>query len=146
MRAWLGLCLLLGGCFQDTSPQRSAFLPLGYRTAFLTVRQCRQNAAHSNNYQRVLANAVAADPYTAQSFPLPAGSVVVAEQHQEPSCSSLIGFYLMAKENLGYDTANHDWHWQVLDVNERVSQDGRLAACASCHALSPCRDYLCAPP
>jgi hypothetical protein len=146
MKLWPCLCLFLAACFQDSTPQHSTFLPLDYKSTFQTVRACRQVTAHNNNYQRVLANAVAADAYTTASYPLPAGSVVVAEQHQDSSCNSLIGFDLMAKEQPGYDTANHDWHWQVLDDNERVSQDGHLQTCISCHAQTTCNDDLCSPP
>jgi hypothetical protein len=52
----------------------------------------------------------------------------------------------MAKENPGYDPGNHDWHWQRLDSNQRVLEDGKVANCSSCHAQPTCNDYLCAPP
>jgi Cytochrome P460 len=139
-------CALVAGCFQDSSAQRSTFLPFDYQTSFLNVRACRLVAAHDNAYQIVYVNGTAADPYTTASYPLPAGSVVVAEQHQDPSCNSLNGYYLMAKESPGYDKASDDWHWQKLDNNQRVQQDGHLTACSSCHAKAPCTDFLCSPP
>ncbi len=138
--------VLLAGCFQDSTPQHSAFLPLDYQTKFQAVRTCRAVADHNLAYQRVFANDVAAGPYSAGNYPLPAGSVVVAEQHGDPGCNGLTGFYLMAKENPGYDPANHDWHWQRLDANQRVLEDGKLGKCSSCHAQSTCNDYLCSPP
>lgn len=141
-----GAPLLLVGCFQDSTPQHSAFLPLDYQTSFLTVRTCRAVPAHGPGYQRVLANSVAAGPYTNGSYPLPQGSVVVAEQHDEGSCGSLNAFYLMAKEKPGYDNAAADWHWQRLDANQRVLEDGHLQKCSSCHAQPPCTDFLCSPP
>ena len=140
-RRWLnGLAaLLLAGCFQDSTHQHSAFLPLtSYQTSFQVVRACRAITVHDMGYQRVLANSIAVSPYGNGSYPLPAGSVVVAEQHDDPSCNTLNGFYLMAKEQPGYDTANADWHWQRLDANQRVLEDGRLQTCSSCHAPLPC--------
>ena len=141
-------CLLGAGCFQDSTAQHSAFLPLNYQSTFKVVRTCRLNVSHSNQYQRVLADPIfAADPYTNGTSPLPAGSVVVAEEHgNDSSCSSLIGYYLIAKEKPGYDTAADDWHWQQLDGNQRVNQDGHLTTCSSCHAQPPCNDFLCSPP
>ncbi len=140
-------CVLCLGCFQDSTPAHSQFLPLDYQSTFLTVRTCRFNAGHDNKYQRVLANPTAAAPYTTGSYPLPEGSVVVAEEHQDPSCSSLVGYYLMAKEPAGYDRAAGDWHWQQLDDTQRVLKDGHLTTCSSCHASQPtCNDYLCSPP
>jgi len=137
---------LLAGCFQDSTAQHSTFLPLDYLTKFQAVRTCRAVPAHGLGYQRVLANDVAAGPYTTGSYPLPPGSVVAAEQHAESTCTSLSGFYLMAKDNPGYDAAKADWHWQRLDANQRVLEDGRLQTCSSCHAQPPCNDYLCSPP
>jgi hypothetical protein len=141
-------CLFEAGCFQDSTQQHSAFLPLNYKSTFRTVRDCRLVLQHANQYQLVLADPlIAADPYTARSYPMPTGSVVVAEQHgNDPSCQNLLGFYLMAKEKPGYDPAAGDWHWQELDANQRISQDGHLTACSSCHAQPPCNDFLCSPP
>jgi hypothetical protein len=136
---------LVAGCFEDSTAQHSAFLPLDYQTSFPAVRTCRAVADHGLAYQRVLANGVAALPYTSGSYPLPAGSVVLAEQHGDPSCGSLNGFYLMAKEP-GYDATHGDWRWQRLDANQRVLEDGRLTKCSSCHAQPACHDLLCSPP
>ena len=151
MSRLLGLTLIacLGaGCFQDSTQQHSAFLPINYQSTFQTVRSCRLNVQHSNQYQRVLADPTfAADPYTSGSYPLPAGSVVVAEEHgNDPSCNNLVGYYLMAKEKPGYASTAGDWHWQELDSNQRIIQDGRLTTCSSCHAQPPCNDFLCSPP
>ncbi len=147
---WLVMAMsLVGtGCFQDSTPQHSGFLPLNYQSTFTIVRTCRLNVQHANQYQVVFADPTfAADPYTNGIYPLPAGSVVVAEEHGNDSfCNSLTGFYLMAKEQPGYDTAVHDWHWQELDANQRVLQDGHLTTCSSCHAQPPCNDFLCSPP
>ncbi len=144
--ALLTLTLLSGGCFQDSTPQHSTFLPLDYQSKLQVVRTCRPVPDHGLGYQRVLANDVAAVPYTAGNYPLPVGSVVVAEQHTEASCSSLNGFYLMAKEKPGYDPLAGDWHWQRLDLFQRVLEDGRLSTCSSCHAQPTCNDFLCSPP
>ncbi len=148
VRLFLAACALGAGCFQDSTPQHSVFLPLEYRSTFQPVRPtCRQNLDHANQYQRVFANPIAADPYTAGSYPLPVGSVVVAEEHGNDSfCNNLNGFYLMAKEQPGYDSAAGDWHWQELDVNQRILQDGHLTTCSSCHAQPSCNDFLCSPP
>jgi hypothetical protein len=142
----LALTVLLTGCFQDSTPKHSAFLPMDYLTSFLIVRACRLHTAHESGYEKVLANTVAADPYTLGVYPLPTGSVVVAEHHDDPSCNSLQSYYLMAKEKPGYDTAAADWHWQLLDFNQRIAQDGRLTECSSCHAKPPCNDFLCSLP
>jgi hypothetical protein len=136
---------LLAACFQDSTPKHSDFLPLDYQRTFQVVRPCRMVTDHDFAYERVLANDVAAAPYLGASYPLPAGAVVVGEQHTEASCGSLTGYYLMTKEQPGYDPANADWHGQRLDHNQRIAEDGRLQECSSCHAKPACNDYLCAP-
>lgn len=144
---WLvGTALLLGACFQDSTPQHSSFLPLDYQTTFPTVRDCRLVAGHQNSYQKVLVNPTGHEAYVGADYPLPQGSVVVAEQHADPGCGSLAGYYLMAKEKTGYDSNAGDWHWQRLDLNQRIQQDGKLQSCASCHAQCSLGDYLCSPP
>jgi hypothetical protein len=146
-RALLALPAALAlGCFQDSTAQHSTFLPLDYQTSFQPARTCRSVTAHGLAYQRVLANAPAATPYTVSGSPLPTGSVLVGEQHADPSCTSLVEIYLMAKAEPGYDTAADDWRWQRLDANQRVLEDGRLRKCSACHAQSPCAGYLCSPP
>jgi hypothetical protein len=142
----LAMCVLALGCFQDSSAARSKLLPFDYQTSFLSVRSCRLNVAHDNAYQAVFANSVGAEAYTIGSYPLPEGSVIVAEQHKDPSCNSLTGYDLMAKESAGYDATAGDWHWQKLDSNQRVLDDGRLKTCSSCHANPPCSDFLCSAP
>jgi hypothetical protein len=144
--ALAGSAALLCGCFQDSTPQRSSYLPLDYSTVFPTVHECRPVFAHDNQYQKVLVNPAAHDAYVNNSYPLPQGSVVVAEQHGDPSCGSLAGYYLMIKEKPGYDSSAADWHWQKLDINGRVEQDGKLQACSSCHAQCTKGDYLCSTP
>jgi hypothetical protein len=142
-----GLALFLSGCFQDSAPKHSDYLPLSYPTGFPIVRNCRLVADHQNTFELVRANQVAADPYTIASYPLPQGSVVIAEQHSsDPFCDSLSGYYLMAKEQAGYYGAGGDWHWQDLDLGQRVIEDGRLQKCASCHADCAASDFLCARP
>ena len=137
---------LVLGCFQDSTPQHTDYLPLDYQTTFPVVRTCRAVPAHGLAYQKVLANAVAAAPYTAGGSSLPEGSVLAAEQHNDPSCSDLTGIYLMAKAASGYDIAAGDWRWQRLDANQRVLEDGHLQECSSCHAQPPCSGFLCSPP
>ena len=147
-RVWVwAVSFILCGCFQDSTPKHSDYLPLDYQSKFRLVRTCRQISGHESNYQQVLAWPVsAADEYFTGQYPLDEGSVIVAEQHGDPSCGSLNGYYLMAKEKVGYDPTNANWHWQKLDINQRIEEDGKLATCSSCHAKCTASDDLCAPP
>ena len=55
----------------------------------------------------------------------------------------------MRKEPSGYDAdLCGDWRWQRLDAAGKVTEDGHLVRCASCHSLPDCkpRDLACAEP
>ena len=130
MRAYflsLSLPLLLVGCFQDSTPQPSQFVPLDYPAHFQQTRDCRLNVGHQNSYMKVLVNDSAADAYAAAVYPLAPGSVVVAEDYgNDPSCGALADYDVMGKEQAGYNPEAADWHWQRLDANKRIEQDGKL--------------------
>lgn len=149
-RGWLPLAagaLFLGGCFEQDAPARSSILPLDFESTYAQVRGCRLNPGHESAYIRVRANPEGVAAYQDGVCPLPAGSVLVAEKHFDPDCTTLAGFYLRHKEQPGYDTENGDWHWQRLDRYREVLEDGRVEKCASCHrANCSDRDYSCSPP
>ncbi|MGD0839486.1 MAG: cytochrome P460 family protein [Polyangia bacterium] len=152
--------LLFAGCFQNSSPQTSSFLPLTFPTNFESVRDCRLNVGHNGSYMDVWANPVAAPPYLAATYPLPAGSVVIAAQYgSDATCDGNSGidassYYVMAKEPSGYAPAANDWRWQSLDAQHHILQDGQLQTCISCHAncaggadsATTATDYLCSRP
>jgi hypothetical protein len=134
------LLLACGGCFEDTSSVKSAILPPDYQTQFLLARTCQAdtNNAHGQGYQIIRANALAM-----QGPPYAPGSVFVSELHRDPACTNLQAIHALAKEEPGYDPANGDWHWQRLSSLQRVLDDGKLAACATCHADCALSDRIC---
>jgi hypothetical protein len=52
----------------------------------------------------------------------------------------------MFKEAPGYDPTADDWHWQRLDDQRLVADDGRVQTCIGCHASCNRNDYTCSPP
>lgn len=146
-RRWVALAFLLAGCFQQDSSPRSTVLPADYQASFVKARSCRANPNHDHPYMLVRANGVAKEPYLGDSFPLPTGSVLVAEEYQDPECNTLLGLTVMYKEKPGYDAKHADWRWQRLDAYRNLLDDGQLPTCASCHASScPTRDLTCSQP
>ena len=147
-RALLLLCLLMvGGCFKQDQNKTSQILPLSYPTNYTPVRTCRPIFGHTSSYVIVRANSTdVAALYNAGNGPLPQGSLIVAEEYDKADCSSLTGYTLMFKEALGYDPTADDWHWQRLDDQRLVADDGRVQTCISCHTLNSRNDYTCSPP
>jgi hypothetical protein len=138
--------LLLGGCFQQSGNNTSQILPPDYQTSSQVARTCRLNVGHASKYMVVYTNAVADAAYLAGTSPLPQGSTVVAVESDKTDCSDLTGFTLMFKSVPGYNPAAADWHWQRLDDQRDVLEDGRLQTCISCHTTCSLNDYTCSPP
>lgn len=76
--------------------------------------------------------------------PLPTGAVVVKEKHANRSAAGpLDGYAVMVKRSAGYYPEGGDWEYAFVALNpERRVTQGRLTACASCHASARSTDYL----
>jgi hypothetical protein len=98
----------------------------------------------------VYINPESADGYTHNADPLPAGTLVIKEEHADPSCADPpIGLSVSHKEH-GFDPAHGDWHWQHVLQDGTIDADGRVARCSSsgCHGKPEClpRDWMCTQP
>ncbi len=126
--------------------------PADYRNTFTEVRDCRLGIEHGGVMIRVLANAIAAEPYRRLQNPLPVGSIVVKEEYEGADCSNeaeLTSWSAMRKESPGFDPVDGDWHWQQVAAPSRaVTCDDKRCpgfVCITCHSLPDCtvRDYMC---
>jgi hypothetical protein len=138
--------LLVGGCFQQDKAGTSQILTSDPQTSYYQVRSCRLSSGHGSNYMVVLANALAESDYLSGGGPLPQGSVIVAVESDQADCSDLTGYTLMSKDVPGYNPTAGDWHWQRLDDQRDVLQDGRVQGCISCHTQCNRNDFTCSPP
>lgn len=71
--------------------------------------------------------------YTTRAAPFPDGAVIVKQEHADDTCTDVIGWTAMRRE-AGFDPENGDWHWQNVELDRSVSEDGRVQRCQSCHA------------
>jgi hypothetical protein len=140
----LSSLLLLGGCFQQSGTNISKLLPSDYQASYQVARICRLSVAHNSNYMVVYANTLAESDYLGGNYPLPQGSTIVTAETDRPDCMGVTGYTLMFKDVLGYNAAAADWHWQKLDAQREVLQDGRVQECIDCHASCGPYDYTCA--
>jgi hypothetical protein len=136
--------LLLGGCFQQSGTSTSQLLPSNYQESYQLARTCRLSVAHNSNHMVVYANAKAESDYLGGNYPLPQGSTIVTAETDQANCTGITGYTLMFKEGLGYNSSAGDWHWQKLDGQRDVLQDGRVQECITCHATCGPYDYTCA--
>jgi hypothetical protein len=76
--------------------------------------------------------------------PLPVGSVVIKEKHEEKYSKGPPNEYAaMIKREAGYDPANGDWEYlyETRKPNPGVTR-GRLTDCIECHRRAAATDYL----
>ena len=145
------------GCNDDPGPPIPVpLVPLGVESTWQEARKCRTSHEHWLHSVRVVVNPLAWKAYTSwlpldpANTPFPVGSVVVKPEYDDQFCKNLIGYTVMRKEPAGYWPAANDWHWQRLDANRKILEDGKLAkSCASCHQ-SHCDppagyDFTCTP-
>jgi hypothetical protein len=135
--------LLLGGCFQQSGSNTSKLLPPDYQASYQVARTCRPSVQHWSNYIVVYANALAESDYLAGNYPLHQGSTIVTAETDQANCTGVTGYTLMFKDVSGYDSSAGDWHWQKLDAQRDVLQDGRVQECITCHASCSQYDYTC---
>jgi hypothetical protein len=140
------LLLLVGACFKQDKNQSSQILPLSYPTGYSPVRNCRPIQGHTSNYIIVRATSDVGALYNAATGPLPQGSLLVAEEYDKADCTSLTGYTLMFKDAFTDPPTAEAWHWQRLDYQRDVLEDGRVPSCILCHTGCNRNDYTCSPP
>jgi hypothetical protein len=86
----------------------------------------------------VAANAKAADLYREGRYPLPVGSILVKTLHDDPTCTTPVGYVAMRKDG--------DWVWQKTAANFGVRNTGALQSCIACHSACGDRDLTCTDP
>jgi hypothetical protein len=121
--------------------------PADYREGYIEVRDCRLSIEHGGVNIRVLANAIAAEPYLRDQNPLPVGSIVIKEEFEGTDCrdADLVRWRVMRKEEPGFDPEDGDWHWQWVDAPSRHVRFDDKETCIGCHVEPAClaRDYMC---
>ncbi len=104
---------------------------------------------HEGNFIDVFVSVRQAAAFTAGSNDFPEGTVVVKEKRDGPDGAATL-CTVMLKRAPGYDPADGDWEYLVVDGRRsRVIARGQIASCMQCHAKHAgtgflVRDYLAA--
>ncbi|MSP24011.1 MAG: hypothetical protein EXR75_02380 [Myxococcales bacterium] len=146
---WLAACVLSGCDPTETEPSPAPVYAADWATSYTEVRDCRRSGDHDLNYVRILAAPDALGPYQTRDAAFPDGAVVLKLEFADPACTDRSGLTAMRRE-AGFDATHGDWHWQRLDQDEKVFEDGKLERCVGCHAscgVAPDgHDWTCAVP
>jgi hypothetical protein len=106
--------------------------------------------SHNDTWVVTYVNPKAEGPALAGRFPFPAGAILIKESfkdvNQKPGPRGPV--YMMEKRARGYDTANADWHWTVIEPDGKVGMSGsgrrdlETFVCAECHAKARANDLV----
>lgn len=135
--------LSTGGCAQGDLEEPKPLLAADYRNVYPVVDGCRASVDHNFAYMIVRTDPHSAPMFARGPYPLPVGSVIVAEHYEDAWCSQRAGWTVMKKESAGSDPAAGDWRWARLDGQRRTIETDESAGCARCHAICRDRDFLC---
>lgn len=73
----------------------------------------------------------------------PVGTVIVKQKFKSSSTRSLTLHTVMRKRSPGFDSANGDWEYSVVDgAGRKVLAVGRIASCIACHSQYAKTDYV----
>jgi hypothetical protein len=143
---------LVGACGGDEGtnpppPAEDPVFPANYAQAYTEVRNLRFSSEHDGHYIRVHCSPGSATEYTAGTYPLPEGTVLVKSLYNDPAGTVLDGFAVMQKRAPGTAPSTGDWYWQSVDATRNVVQSGQITACISCHTgCTNNRDLTCTDP
>ena len=129
------VCWMVGCGTQEKHVNRDPVFPEDVAT-WAEGRPCSFTHEHELRYVRVLVNDKARIPYRELSIdhPYEVGATLVKLEYEDSACSEVIGYTAMRKEASGYSEDGHDWHWQRVDAERNVVEDGaNLRTCISCH-------------
>lgn len=106
--------------------------------------------AHNDTWVVTYLNPNAQGPALAGRLPFPPGAILVKELFNDvkgkPGPRGPV--YVMEKRARGYDAANGDWHWAVIEADGKVSMSGsgrrelETFVCADCHARARANDLV----
>ncbi len=78
-------------------------------------------------------------------FPYPVGTVLVKETYEETATGgkgAVTQVTAMVKRVTGYNPADGNWEYILLEPDLTVSSRGQLSACITCHAAASDRDFI----
>jgi len=81
--------------------------------------------------------------YRESDYPYPVGSVIIKESYSADDGAKgiLKSITIMVKREAGYDPDNGDWEYAMTDENLKVSRQGKINMCISCHSVMSDKDF-----
>lgn len=114
--------------------------PADWATSFTKVRDCRQTPEHDLNHVTLHVDpasvalwqqCVVYDSTCTERFA--EGATFIKAEYSDSACTDLV---LVSAAKKSSDAAFADvggWHWQEVQADGRVAEDGAVERCARCH-------------
>lgn len=103
-------------------------------SATLCVSLPTQQPPHVGYHCHVFANQAARKPILSGKEGYPVGSVIVKQKFYSRFAQKTALFTIMRKMDNGYDEANGNWEYSVVDATgEQLISKGKKESCISCH-------------
>ena len=102
------------------------------------------NNPHDRKFFTVYVNAAAETTMMTGTPPVfPVGSIIVKEKLPSEKSKSPELLTVMIKREAGYDSANGDWEYLVLNgAASQIESRGKLESCQSCHSHRKETDFV----
>jgi hypothetical protein len=144
--ASLVVALALAACKPDPEPGPEPLIDDPELAGLVEIIECKTSQEHDLSFVQVFA-----DPHSAALYqtcvveqdcsePFPPGSLFVKREYKLPDCVELRGYTVSLKRDADEYPDGRDWHWQALDEELVVTQDGAPTSCVACH------EHSCNPP
>ena len=158
MRFVLAASVALTGCGEEPP------FPEDYTTSWKQVKPCTEDSVHGGDTIRVFANDLAQPTYTdwaqridpelgtlppGEMVAFQPGSVLLKAQYSNSNCSTLKSWTMMTRLEVGGDTANGNWRWEMVTPDEEGNPQQPTAGgdgCFACHQNYRRTDYAGMPP
>ncbi|MCC6624582.1 MAG: hypothetical protein IT385_25260 [Deltaproteobacteria bacterium] len=140
---------------EATAPPK--IYPADWRTTYLEARGCRPSPDHDLEHVALWIDPASKATWDAcvDAFPegdgdceapFADGATFVKPQYLDAACTQLVRLSIAKKDATRFASSG-GWHWQEVLVDgagrERVSLDGAVERCSSCHELCPGHDQRC---
>ena len=120
-----------------------------FKMADPTAALCRpdfgapRHNPHVDYYCHVYVNELALKPMNSGKDSYPEGSLIIKQKYSDQRGINTELFTVMRKMANGYDTANNDWEYSIVDASAKtVLSRGRTDSCINCHADYASTDYV----
>lgn len=113
-----------------------------YKTYTKINDTLKLSSQHGGKYVFTYFNSKGIDSFRNKKFPYSDGSISVKQAHGTNDPNSTIDTIYVMKKMSGFDSANGDWFYAMLDSTGKTKDSGKIPMCMTCHQGAKDKDYI----